>query len=667
MERKEFKQRVKGLVVWMLVMILVVNNVQVGRLSVHAEDVTGNSQIKQVEVPINYYEMYSEEDPSVNVVINQDVNENGAIITSTEYSNSVLLNEYESTLQKSAVQLPTAEKKGYILEKWELYGAEYIEADMPEDSFWDISKAANEMNEFAFVAVWMEAPFVYVKFDKNNLDEVTISEDYAYVKEVDGELAYITLPEAPVYEGYKFAGWLGILNDEELGVYDANTEVSFTSTVTNVTFIAQWECDIPITYDTAGGTITSTNHDTSVSVSIDATSANAVVLPTVEKDGSFFLDWELEISGGGTYGTGTQDISWDSYTPASSVTEMVFTAEWQEAIASAITYEFSGGMMNGYVDSYVELVAQETINSVDFEVPVTTYKPTKVGYMFTDWEWQASETGSGSYEGGKISGNYGENYKLVAKWRPENTISITASMASGFEDVGTIESGMSKTYGESIESDGNGNALINLSDVKEIKDGYFFVGWKCFDENGKEVILDGYIEMTDYDGSVIECYPSGTLLSIAYPTDDNNSGGNSASYTLEAQFKKASRVKVTYDLNGGSGNIASNDIVYQEKYGDATVAVYLPEAPTRDGYEFLGWKYNNTNYIEVLNVDVTLGEITLVADWKKIIEAGKVLLKAGEEYRLAEGNWTVDGDTTVYVGGSNFYVSEEAEYIFTQK
>jgi len=671
MERMEFRQRVKGLVVWMLVMMLVVNNVQGGKFLVHAEDVTGSSEVAQIEVPITYYDIYSPDDPSKSVLISQTANENGAIITSTEYSESIILSEYESTLRKATVQFPSVEKKGFVLERWELYGCEYIEADMPEDSYWDLGVLVGEVEkpEFAFVAVWVDAPSVYVTFDKNNLDEETISDDYAYVKTMDGELAYITLPEAPVYEGYKFAGWLGIVNDEEMGIYDANTEVSFSSAVEGVTFIAQWECELPITYDTADGTIISDNYDTSVTVSMDATGAEGVILPTVEKDGYFFVNWKLEISGGGTYDAGARDITWDSTMPAADLTEIPFTAKWQEALVSVITYDYAGGMMNGYADSYVAFVVQPEIDSMDFEEPIIDYKPTKEGYIFTDWELQTSETGRGSYEGGKISGNYGENYTLVAKFRPENTISITATMADGFEDAGTIEPGMAKTYGESTQSDGNGNALLNLPEVKEITNGYLFAGWKCFDETGKEVIADGYIDITDYDDTVISCYPAGTSLCIAYPTDDNNAGGNSASYTLEAQFKKAAKINLNFDLNGGTGDIATKDIVYQSTIGEATVRVTMPNAPEREKYEFLGWYYDGEQYAPGANVDVSLtkGDVTFSADWKQIVEAGKALLQVGQAYKLAEGNWTVNGDTTVYVGGSDFYVSEEAEYTFTQK
>lgn len=789
MERKEFKQRVKGLFAWIFVFAILLSAIQGRNWSVAVEGAenTGN-------IPVKYYDIvYTEDGMEQHIPITDKASagEGEAYFTSEGYTTGVDLDGTATSVLNSQLVFPAVEKDGYIFQNWKMgVSGSYIVTDMPEDSYWDWSGSGytaatlvttyegipfapvwrkagkidvqvrflegfenagsiesgiagtyvetaetdiatiklnpiSKVNEGYLFVGWkcfdetgkeyitssyvenahetqigcypggtalqipfpketgttgeliasyvMEAQFVnaneiFVTIDTNDGTDGAISTYTNYRSSFSDSTINVTLPSAPNRAGYQFAGWMCTYDDE---VYPAGESMQFDLDVQEVLFVAQWECEIPITYNTNGGEISSTNYDKKIALPIDATYADGIIFPTVTKENYVLVDWILEV-GNGEYAEYDGEIDtwmWSENYPADTLTEtgLVFTANWQEAITSVITYEYPGGMMNGYIDSYAELVTQPTIDSVDFEVPVTAFEPTKAGYMFTEWELQTSETGSGSYEGGKISGNYGENYTLVAKFRPENTISITTSIASGFEDAGTIDSGMAKTYGESIDNDGNGNALVSLPGAKEIADGYFFIGWKCFDANGKEVILDGYTEMTDYDGSVIECYPAGTSLSIAYSTDDNNAGGNNASYILEAQFKKAVGVNVVFDLNGGSGDIALNDTVYQEKFGDTTVAVTMPKAPVRDGFEFLGWKYNGANYVEVINVDVTLGEITLIADWKKVIEAGKMLLKAGQEYKLSEGNWTVDGDTTVYVGGSNFYVSEEAEYTFTKK
>ena len=49
-----------------------------------------------------------------------------------------------------------------------------------------------------------------------------------------------------------------------------------------------------------------------------------------------------------------------------------------------------------------------------------------------------------------------------------------------------------------------------------------------------------------------------------------------------------------------------------------------------------------------------------------ISKSGEYALKAGVKYHLAEGKWKVDGDKSVYPGGSDFYVTADGSYKFTK-
>ncbi|MBD5505184.1 MAG: hypothetical protein HDR09_15985 [Lachnospiraceae bacterium] len=53
-------------------------------------------------------------------------------------------------------------------------------------------------------------------------------------------------------------------------------------------------------------------------------------------------------------------------------------------------------------------------------------------------------------------------------------------------------------------------------------------------------------------------------------------------------------------------------------------------------------------------------------DINVISKTGDYSLKAGTAYRLGDGNWMLEGDSTVYRGGSTFYVREDGSYHFTQ-
>ena len=102
--------------------------------------------------------------------------------------------------------------------------------------------------------------------------------------------------------------------------------------------------------------------------------------------------------------------------------------------------------------------------------------------------------------------------------------------------------------------------------------------------------------------------------------------------------------------------------------GTATITLTRPESG------FI--TYTITAEDEAGNISTI--EITLMAEWlkeKTIPEGDIVLLNAGEEYFLAEGQWKVslvkeDGTivegTTIYSGNLPFYVSESGNYIFTR-
>lgn len=74
---------------------------------------------------------------------------------------------------------------------------------------------------------------------------------------------------------------------------------------------------------------------------------------------------------------------------------------------------------------------------------------------------------------------------------------------------------------------------------------------------------------------------------------------------------------VTYDANGGSFTADPGTQIYY--YGEAVTAI--ADAPTKDGYRFLGWKDNNGNLIkpgEAVTASIT-APITLTAQWEKTV------------------------------------------------
>ena len=66
----------------------------------------------------------------------------------------------------------------------------------------------------------------------------------------------------------------------------------------------------------------------------------------------------------------------------------------------------------------------------------------------------------------------------------------------------------------------------------------------------------------------------------------------------------------------------------------------------------------------------TLMKICVAESWTKnniIPDAKTVKLRTGQAYTLDSGTWMMQGDSTVYNGGSKFYISQEGKYLFNRK
>lgn len=97
---------------------------------------------------------------------------------------------------------------------------------------------------------------------------------------------------------------------------------------------------------------------------------------------------------------------------------------------------------------------------------------------------------------------------------------------------------------------------------------------------------------------------------------------------------------------------------YYKRFGalDSEYSTAFPEIP--GSYEVKAY-FEQTNYRD--KIFYTDFEIL------STVNTGSVSLMTGVAYQFDEGSWQVEGDSTVYAGGVNFYVPEEAEYIITAK
>lgn len=83
----------------------------------------------------------------------------------------------------------------------------------------------------------------------------------------------------------------------------------------------------------------------------------------------------------------------------------------------------------------------------------------------------------------------------------------------------------------------------------------------------------------------------------------------SQSMTLYASWKP-NKINIIFDYDGGTVLLEHKEVIYDEAYGE------LPQ-PTKDGYQFLGWTYNN-EYITTETTVKMNGEHVLKALWQPL-------------------------------------------------
>lgn len=210
---------------------------------------------------------------------------------------------------------------------------------------------------------------------------------------------------------------------------------------------------------------------------------------------------------------------------------------------------------------------------------------------------------------------------------PEEVEEIYSSEEPNFEDYECVQNYLltPATYGITIELQGEEytvNLIIDdtrepvliLQDIEiyegdtyELND---FVS-SCFDVTS-ECEMTYYNEDTDDEGNVIDYsniteVGEHTIRIVA--TDDYENTTEPMEATLTILEVEGNLYTVTFDSDGGSA-------ITSRKVGE-NGNIIEPNAPTKEGYNFLGWYLNDEEFD--FNTKIT-SDITLTARWEKVDE-----------------------------------------------
>lgn len=243
--------------------------------------------------------------------------------------------------------------------------------------------------------------------------------------------------EAPVRDGYTFAGW-----SETVG----GNATSAVTVSADMTVYARWNANTySITYDANGGSgaPSATNHDTGSNAQLSST------VPT--RSGYLFNGWST-----------TQGITGALYSSGATIQmppgDLVLFASWIQ-LGATLAYNPNGG--TGTLSETVAVGTTPTLASA------TTPNPNFLRTGFTLARWNSDALGSGSqYALGSnnVFRMPAENTVLYAEWTgADRTLAYNGNAASvtGVPTGGTVKTGASAQLASSIPT----------------RTGFTFIGW----------------------------------------------------------------------------------------------------------------------------------------------------------------------------------------------
>ena len=404
----------------------------------------------------------------------------------------------------------------------------------------------------------------------------------------------------PTRDGYEFLGWYNDLEDEVL-VSQINTGAGF------ITLHAKWEKVYTITYHMDEGV-----ENPSSNPSTYKQTSKTIYLEEPVREGYIFKGWYTEAY----YETQCNIII------SGSSGNLDLYPKWQ-LIYYEINLDLDGGRLSSTpLTNYLYHVEYEKILE----------EPIKTGYEFLGWYTIDTDVKVEKIEKGTTG-----DINLIAKWKIIN-YTITYHLYGGTNSLDNPTE-----YNVNSET-------ITIQDP--VKEGYEFLGWYSnsnysatasttisngstghkhlyakwdvimyavtLDVNGGSLVsLTNYYYNVEYEGTIKIPTRTGYEFLGWYTTDtdvkvEKIERGTTGDISLIAKWKIINYT-ITYHLYGGT-NSPDNPTEY-----NITSETITLQAPTKEGYEFLGWYTSEYYALDVTSIPTgsTLNR-TLYARWAAI-------------------------------------------------
>ena len=476
-----------------------------------------------------------------------------AQFTINQYTMTFVLNNGEENVVKvqdynSDLTAPVPTKTGYTFKGWDTQ----VPSKVP---------AENK----SFTAQW-EAITYSISY---NLDGGAMPEGVTNATTYTIESQPITL-NAPIREGYTFAGWTGT------GLNEATTSVIIaTGSTENRSYKA-----------------TGTINQYTITFVLNNGEENVVKVQ----------DYNSDLTAPVPTKTGYTFKGWDTAVPEKVPAEnKSFTAQW-EAITYSISYDLDGGAMP-------EGVTNATTYTIESQ-PITLNAPIREGYTFAGW------TGTGLNEATTsviIATGSTENRSYKATWTVNQyTITFTAN-------------------GETIKTEAlDFGATITAPEAPD-KEGHTFKGWNPELTVGAtmpahDVTYDAVYTANKYkvtwvvDGQESENEVT-YATSITKPTDPVKEGYTFTGWTPEIpDSMPASNLTFTaqFTVNQYTVTFTADGVTIKTDSLDYGSVITPPTAPEKEGHTFTGWNPTLAEGTTVPAHDVTYDAVYTVNKYNVI-------------------------------------------------
>ena len=314
------------------------------------------------------------------------------------------------------------------------------------------------------------------------------------------------------------------------------------------------------------------------------------------RSGYTFKGWALQSTAtSAQYSSGGSiSVSWDS-----DGGDVTLYAVWQQNASTSYTcylyYNANGGSGAPATQSYTSTSTSSHVFTVSSDTP------TRSGYSFLGWSTSSSATSAMYQPGETVSVSYNGTKTLYAVWQQTTSYSVTVYKGNwqGFKVAG-------------VDSD----IVTSSSKVYTVVSGSTFdVDW--YGKSAESGSGTGYTYTTTYTGS---CYNMASSLYGTSLGDSVTVTGTSKYYPAEQMTSTTTytyQYTIKYNANGGSG--APSDTTMTSS--TATKSITLSStAPTRSGYQFLGWSESSTattaTYSPGTAYTFDYGTTNLYAVWK---------------------------------------------------